>query len=99
MPISKEEVLYIAKLARLEFNEEEVEEFTHQLAKILDYIEKLKELDVTDVEPTYHPLKELVSVMRKDELRPGLTQEEALANAPDAARGHFRVPKIITSGH
>jgi len=99
MPISKEEVLYIARLARLEFSEGEVEEFTHQLAKILDYIEKLKELDVTDVEPTYHPLKELVSVMREDEPKPGLTQEEALANAPDTARGHFRVPKIITSSH
>ncbi len=95
MPISKDEVIYIAKLARLEFSEEKIEEFTHQLGKVLDYIEKLKELDVENVEPTYHPLKELVSVMRKDEVKKSLTQEEALANAPDAAKGHFRVPKII----
>ena len=95
MPISKEEVIYIAKLARLEFSEKEIEEFTHQLGKVLDYIEKLKELDIENVEPTYHPLKDLVSVMRKDKIKPGITQEEALANAPDKAKGHFRVPKII----
>ncbi|NPA15377.1 MAG: Asp-tRNA(Asn)/Glu-tRNA(Gln) amidotransferase subunit GatC [Deferribacteres bacterium] len=95
MAISKEEVIYVARLARLEFTDEEIEEFTHQLGKVLDYIEKLKELDVEGVEPTYHPLKDLVSVMRKDEVKRSLTQEEALANAPDAAKGHFRVPKII----
>ena len=94
MAISKEEVLYIAKLARLEFDENKVEEFTHQLGKILDYINKLSELDLEEVEPTYHVL-DMVSVMREDEVREGLSQEDALSNAPDPKDGFFRVPKII----
>ena len=97
MAITRDEVLYIAKLARLEFSDEEVEEFTHQLGRILDYINKLKELDVDHVEPSYHVL-ELVSVMREDEVKEGLSQEEALANAPDAKNGFFRVPRIIETG-
>ncbi len=97
MAITRDEVLYIAKLARLEFSDEEVEEFTHQLGRILDYINKLKELDVDHVEPSYHVL-ELVSVMREDEVKEGLSQEEALANAPDAKDGFFRVPRIIETG-
>lgn len=94
MAISREEVLYIARLARLEFDEEKVEEFTHQLSRVLDYINKLSELDLTDVEPTYHVL-DMVSVMREDEVKESLSQEEALSNAPDAKDGFFRVPKII----
>ncbi len=94
MAISREEVLYIARLARLEFDEEKVEEFTHQLGRVLDYINKLSELDLTDVEPTYHVL-DMVSVMREDEVKESLSQEEALSNAPDAKDGFFRVPKII----
>ena len=94
MAISKEEVLYIAKLARLEFDQEKVEEFTHQLGKILEYINKLSELDISDVEPTYHVL-DMVSVMREDEVGQSLSQEEALSNAPDSKDGFFRVPKII----
>ncbi len=99
MAISRDEVLYIARLARLEFDEKKIEEFTHQLGRVLDYINKLKELDVEGVEPSYHVL-DLVSVMRKDEVKEGLSNEEALANAPDAKDGFFRVPKIIeTSGN
>ncbi len=94
MAISREEVLYIARLARLEFDEEKVEEFTHQLGRVLDYINKLKELDVSNVEPTYHVL-DMVSVMREDEVKESLSQEEALSNAPDPKDGFFRVPKII----
>ncbi|BAT71762.1 aspartyl-tRNA(Asn)/glutamyl-tRNA (Gln) amidotransferase subunit C [Thermosulfidibacter takaii ABI70S6] len=94
MAISREEVLYIAKLARLEFDEKKIEEFTHQLGRVLDYINKLSELDLEGVEPTYHVL-EVTSVMREDEVKEGLSQEEALANAPDAKNGFFRVPRII----
>ncbi len=93
--ISKAEVLHVAQLARLEFTEEEVEAFTHQLNKILQYVDQLKELDTQDVEPTFHALAQ-TNVMREDEVKPSLPQEEALANAPDKDdRGFFRVPRII----
>ncbi len=94
MAISREEVLYIARFARLEFDEEKVEEFAHQLGRVLDYINKLSELDVSDVEPAYHVL-DMVSVMREDEVKEGLSQQEALSNAPDPKDGFFRVPRII----
>ena len=95
--ISKAEVLHVARLARLEFTQEEVEAFTHQLNNILQYVDQLKELDTQDVEPTFHALAQ-TNVMREDEVKPSLPQDEALANAPDRdERGFFRVPRIIQS--
>ncbi len=94
MKISKQEVEHVAKLARLDLSEQEKERLTDQLSNILTYVEKLNELDTTGVEPTSHVL-DIRNVMRDDAARPSLPQERALANAPEKAAGHYKVPKII----
>jgi aspartyl-tRNA(Asn)/glutamyl-tRNA(Gln) amidotransferase subunit C len=91
MAITREEVLHVARLARLELTEEEVERFTQQLSAILEAVAKVSELDLDDVEPTAHPL-DLVNIWADDEPRPCLPLEEALANAPDREAGFFKVP-------
>ena len=98
MAISRSEVLKIAELARLHFSEEELNAFTVQFQNLLDYIEQLKQVDVTEVEPTSHVslTKEFEKhIFREDEVKPSLPVEESLANAPDPGEGHFRVPKVI----
>jgi aspartyl-tRNA(Asn)/glutamyl-tRNA(Gln) amidotransferase subunit C len=92
--ISREEVQHVARLARLHLTDEELERMRQQLDAILAYIDKLRELDVEGVEPTAHAVP-LVNVMRADELAPSLSQDAALANAPDRAEEFFRVPRII----
>ena len=92
--ISREDVEHVARLARLELNDDELERMREQLNAILGYIDKLRELDVTNVEPTSHAVP-LVNVMREDEVVPCLPQEQMLANAPDRAGELFRVPRII----
>ncbi|MBO8157215.1 MAG: Asp-tRNA(Asn)/Glu-tRNA(Gln) amidotransferase subunit GatC [Bacillaceae bacterium] len=92
--ISKEQVKHVAHLARLAFSEEEAEMFTKQLSAIIDYAEQLNELDTENVEPTTHVL-DLKNVLRKDEPKRWITQEEALKNAPDKKDGQFRVPSIL----
>jgi aspartyl-tRNA(Asn)/glutamyl-tRNA(Gln) amidotransferase subunit C len=94
MKISKQEVEHVAKLARLELSEQEKEKLTDQLSNILTYVEKLNELDTAGVEPTAHVL-DIDNVMREDVAGESLTQEKALANAPEKSAGHYRVPKII----
>jgi aspartyl-tRNA(Asn)/glutamyl-tRNA(Gln) amidotransferase subunit C len=94
MAISKKEVEYIANLARLELSREEVENYTHQLNDILEYMEKLNELDTSDVKPLSHPV-ENKNVFREDERTPSVSREDALRNAPDATEEFFKVPKII----
>lgn len=94
MKITKQEVDHVAKLARLELSEQEQEKFTDQLSNILTYVEKLNELDTAGVEPTSHVL-DIKNVMRDDVPAASLPQERALANAPDKAAGHYKVPKII----
>jgi aspartyl-tRNA(Asn)/glutamyl-tRNA(Gln) amidotransferase subunit C len=89
--ISREEVLHVARLARLALTDEEVERLGAQLNAILEAVGKVAELDLADVEPTAHPL-ELVNVWAEDDPRPSLPVEEALANAPDREAGFFRVP-------
>ena len=91
MAISRDDVLHVAGLARLELTEEEVERFQDQLNAILEAVSKVAELDLSDVEPTAHPL-DLVNVWAEDELRPSLSVDEALANAPDREGDFFRVP-------
>jgi aspartyl-tRNA(Asn)/glutamyl-tRNA(Gln) amidotransferase subunit C len=91
VPISREEVLHVAKLARLALSEEETERFQEQLSAILEAIGKVSELDLADVPSTSHPLA-LVNVVDRDEPRPSLTLEQALANAPESEAGAFRVP-------
>ena len=92
--ITRKEVEHVARLARLELADEEKEQMTAQLDSILEYIEKLNELDTSQVEPTTTVIP-MVSVMRDDVVRPSLSQDEALANAPDREDVYFRVPRII----
>jgi aspartyl-tRNA(Asn)/glutamyl-tRNA(Gln) amidotransferase subunit C len=94
MKISKQEVEHVAKLARLDLSAQEKEKLTQQLSNILTYVEKLNELDTKGVEPTSHVL-DIKNVMRDDVAVPGLAQDRALANAPEKAAGHYKVPLII----
>jgi aspartyl-tRNA(Asn)/glutamyl-tRNA(Gln) amidotransferase subunit C len=90
--LSRDQVHYVARLARLELTEDEVERFSGELSKVLDHIETIGELgDLAAVEPTSHVV-ELENVLRADEPRPSLPRDVALAAAPDAAAGGFRVP-------
>jgi aspartyl-tRNA(Asn)/glutamyl-tRNA(Gln) amidotransferase subunit C len=88
------DVKYVAHLARLALSPEEEQKFGAQLGSVLEYIEKLKEVDVSGVEPTAHAFP-LVNVTRPDEVRPSMSQEDALRNAPAQANGLFMVPKIV----
>jgi len=94
MKITKQEVEHVAKLARLEFPEQEKDRLTEQLSGILTYVEKMNELDTAGIKPTSHVL-DINNVMREDIPGESLAQDRALANAPDKAAGHYKVPKII----
>ena len=94
MKISRQEVEHVALLARLELTEEEIETYTGQLNSILDYATKLEKLDTEQVQPTAHAVP-IYNVLREDEVKVGVSQEEALTNAPEAEDGFFRVPKIV----
>jgi aspartyl-tRNA(Asn)/glutamyl-tRNA(Gln) amidotransferase subunit C len=90
--LEREQVLHVARLARLELADEEVERMRLELSKVLDHIEKIAELgDLDDVPPTSHVL-ELENVLREDKPRPSVPRERALEQAPDPARDGFRVP-------
>lgn len=90
MRLSPDDVRHVAELAKLSLTAEEAQEYAGQLSDILAYADALKEIDTTGVAPTPYVLP-LTSVMREDEPHDGLSNEEALANAPDAADGFFRV--------
>jgi aspartyl-tRNA(Asn)/glutamyl-tRNA(Gln) amidotransferase subunit C len=89
--IDREQVLHVARLARLELTDEEVERMSGELTTILDHVERMNELDLDGVEPTSHVVA-LENVLRADEPRPSWPVEEMLDSAPDAALGGFRVP-------
>ena len=91
--ISEEQVRHVANLARLGLTDEEIGRMGEQLDAILDSIEKIQELDLSDVPPTANPLN-LSNVLRSDEPRPELPREEALASAPEPADDLFAVPRI-----
>jgi aspartyl-tRNA(Asn)/glutamyl-tRNA(Gln) amidotransferase subunit C len=91
MAISRDEVIHVARLARLELSESELERFGEQISAILDAVSKVSELDLSDVPPTSHPL-EIANAWAEDEPRPCLSLEEAFANAPDPVDGFFRTP-------
>ena len=91
MAITRDEILHVARLARLELSEEEIERFGEQLGAILEAVGKVAELDLSDVEPTSHPLP-VANVWAEDEPRPSLPPEAALEAAPEAEDGFFRVP-------
>jgi len=94
MPISKKDVEHIGLLSRIILSEEEKERFTEQLMRILEYIEKLEQLNTEDVEPVTHAVA-LQNVLREDEVRPSLPTEEGLAAAPDKITQFFKVPRVI----
>jgi aspartyl-tRNA(Asn)/glutamyl-tRNA(Gln) amidotransferase subunit C len=91
MAISRDEVLHVARLARLALSDEEIDRLGAQLNAILEAVGKVSELDLADVEPTAHPL-DLVNVWAEDEPKESLPVEDALANAPDREAGFFQVP-------
>jgi aspartyl-tRNA(Asn)/glutamyl-tRNA(Gln) amidotransferase subunit C len=93
MAITRDDVLHVAGLARLEIPEGEVEAVREQLGAILEAVGKVSELDLSEVEPTSHPL-DLVNRWEEDVPRPSLPREEALRNAPDPEDGSFRVPAV-----
>jgi aspartyl-tRNA(Asn)/glutamyl-tRNA(Gln) amidotransferase subunit C len=89
--LSREQVLHVARLARLELTEDEQGRMAEELSKVLDYMATMSELDLADVEPTSHVVA-VENALRADEPRPSLPQDAALASAPDPANGGFRVP-------
>lgn len=94
MSVSKEEVQYMAHLARLQFSEEETESLAEDMNRILDYMSDLEEVDTGDVEPLEHVI-DLEYRLRDDRAEEPLSHEEALKNAPDADSDYFRVPRVI----
>ena len=92
--ISEEEVEHIAALARIDLTEEEKKLFTEQFNTILEYFEILQELD-TEAVPPPSPVINLANAFREDMVKPSLTKEEALKNAPNTERGFFKAPKIV----
>ena len=89
--IERDQVLHVAKLARLRLDDDEVDRMAGELSKILEHVETMNELDLEGVEPTSHVV-DLTNVLREDTPRPSLDRDRALEQAPDAADGGFRVP-------
>jgi aspartyl-tRNA(Asn)/glutamyl-tRNA(Gln) amidotransferase subunit C len=89
--LDRSQVLHVARLARLELSDEEVDRMAVELSKVLDHIEKIRELDLEGVEPTSHVI-DVVNVLRKDEPRPSLPVQVALEQAPEPLEGGFGVP-------
>ena len=98
MPISQSDIEKVAQLAHLELGEEELKQFGAQIAEIVTYVEQLNEIDTSNVEPMMGGLTaagESTEASRGDEIQGSLGQKVALAEAPDPAAGHFRVPKVL----
>lgn len=94
MRLTTQEVEHIALLSRLELNDAERERAANELSQIIGYFESLSELNTDSVEPTMHALP-VENVLRADEVRPGLSREAALQNAPESADGMFQVPRVV----
>ena len=94
MRISKQEVLHVANLARLNIDESQIDRFADQIGQILEYVETLNELDTTGVVPTSHAI-DMANAFRDDELSKPLDRKTVLANAPEDDEGSFIVPKVI----
>jgi aspartyl-tRNA(Asn)/glutamyl-tRNA(Gln) amidotransferase subunit C len=92
--LTRDDVVHVARLARLELSDDEVARFTEQLAAVLAHADDVAALDIADVPPTSHPVP-LVNVLRPDVVRPSLDRDEVLACAPEAEDGRFRVPRIL----
>ena len=92
--ISKEDVRHIAGLSKLKFTEEEIEDFTKKFSQVLEYVEKLKEVDTENIEPTYQ-VNSSSQFMREDKIEESFKRDEALLNAPDKEFGYFKLPKVL----
>ncbi|GAC1596699.1 MAG: Asp-tRNA(Asn)/Glu-tRNA(Gln) amidotransferase subunit GatC [Acidimicrobiales bacterium] len=93
-PLSREDVAHVARLARLDVTDDELDQFTRELGAVLEHAADVASLDTEGVAPTAHPL-DLVNVLREDRPLPSLHRDEVLAMAPAAENGRFRVPKIL----
>jgi len=92
--IDADMVRRVATLARLHVGEDEVQRYVDQLARMIDFVDLLNEVNIENVEPLTHGLP-VTNVLREDVARPSLTSEQAMANAPQAQRGYFAVPKVL----
>ena len=95
--ITEQDVRHVAKLSRLKLDDEQIQHFTGQLSSVLEYIDKLNELDVTNVEPMAHPT-DMTNVLREDVPTEPLPVDKALQNAPAAVEPYFKVPKVLGDG-
>ncbi|MDA3861525.1 MAG: Asp-tRNA(Asn)/Glu-tRNA(Gln) amidotransferase subunit GatC [Melioribacteraceae bacterium] len=96
MSVTKNDIEHIAKLAKLEIKEDEIDNFTSQLNKVLDYVDKLNELDTDNVKPLSHPI-EGENVFREDLLKESIPTKDALKNSGSKTEEYFKVPKVIKS--
>ena len=94
MKITKEEVIYVANLARLDLDEAAVDKFSDQIGEILAYVDTLNQVDTRGVPPTSHAIS-LINAFREDDMRKHLDRDAATANAPDKDEGSFIVPKVV----
>ena len=94
MKITKDEVLYVADLARLNLDDASIDKFAGQIGDVLEYVEKLDEVDTKGLRPTSHAIS-LTNAFREDEQGQPLDREQALANAPEKEDGNFVVPKVV----
>ena len=95
MKITREEVMHVANLARLDMDEASIDKFADQIGTILEYVDVLNRVDTQGVTPTSHAIS-LTNVFRKDQEKKTLERDQALANAPQKEDGNFVVPKVIT---
>jgi len=94
MSVSRDDVQHVAQLARLDFSDDEEERMADELSQILDYVDKLNELDTSGVPPMSHVL-DVTNVFRDDDIEERIDQEQALEPAPDQEGGYFKVPKVV----
>ena len=94
MAINKDQVIYVSNLARLDLKEDEIEKLTVDMAQIIEFADKLSELDTKGVEPTAHILP-VRNVMRKDEIKPSYDRDEILSNAPSKQNGCYKIVKVV----
>lgn len=92
--VTREDVIHIADLAKLDFSEEELEKFADEFSKILEYVSQLREVDTEGIEPTFS-VSAKIQPLREDVVQPSLPKEEVLKNAPEEQYGYFKLPRMI----
>ncbi|WP_130806106.1 Asp-tRNA(Asn)/Glu-tRNA(Gln) amidotransferase subunit GatC [Senegalia massiliensis] len=95
MSITKDQIKHVAKLSRLEFKDENIEDFTSKFDSVINYVEKLRSVDTTGVKPTYHPHSDIKNVMRDDVVKESLERDEIMKNAPESENGYIKIKKVI----